>query len=41
MIAVLFLLFFFALVCIALVVKLLRIANRGHKSLEKWLKSNP
>lgn len=41
MIAVIFLLLFFAIVGVAFAVKLFRIANRANKSLEKWLKSNP
>lgn len=35
------LLIFFAIVAIVFVVKLFRIANRGHKSIEQWLKSKP
>jgi hypothetical protein len=41
MIAVIFLLLFFAFVGVAFVVKLLRIANRANKSVEKWLESKP
>jgi hypothetical protein len=35
------LLIFFAIVDIAIIVKLFRIANRANKSIEKWLKSEP
>jgi hypothetical protein len=41
MAAVIFLLAFFAAVGVVFVVKLLRVANRANRSLEKWLKSNP
>jgi len=41
MAAVILLILFFAFVGVAFVVRLLRVALRTNKSLEKWLKSNP